>query len=202
MSRTRAIGVSFLFATLGIAAVPAQAVTISFNDLTDSMTVAVDGVVQKTVTETTTNSLSQVVILAANAPATVNDFFTLTDPATADDPTGTLSDILQLSTTVGTRNYVITFMSDKEAALAAPPRAPFGTAEEIDGFLSIRDPVNGMQPANSFPFPGDQVHPAGLIIEMRSDAVPIPAALPLFATGLGALGLLGWRRKRNARAVA
>ena len=27
---------------------------------------------------------------------------------------------------------------------------------------------------------------------------PIPAALPLFATGLGALGLLGWRRKKKA----
>jgi len=26
---------------------------------------------------------------------------------------------------------------------------------------------------------------------------PLPAALPLFASGLGALGLLGWRRKRN-----
>jgi hypothetical protein len=30
--------------------------------------------------------------------------------------------------------------------------------------------------------------------------VPIPAALPLFATGLGALGLLGWRRKRKQTA--
>jgi hypothetical protein len=28
-------------------------------------------------------------------------------------------------------------------------------------------------------------------------ATPIPAALPLFATGLGGLGLLGWRRKRK-----
>jgi hypothetical protein len=27
---------------------------------------------------------------------------------------------------------------------------------------------------------------------------PLPAALPLFATGLGAMGLLGWRRKRKA----
>jgi hypothetical protein len=33
-------------------------------------------------------------------------------------------------------------------------------------------------------------------------STPIPAALPLFATGLGALGLLGWRRKRKAQAVA
>ena len=31
---------------------------------------------------------------------------------------------------------------------------------------------------------------------------PLPAALPLFATGLGALGLIGWRRKRKAQAVA
>jgi hypothetical protein len=29
-------------------------------------------------------------------------------------------------------------------------------------------------------------------------ATPLPAALPLFATGLGGLGLLGWRRKRRA----
>jgi hypothetical protein len=29
---------------------------------------------------------------------------------------------------------------------------------------------------------------------------PLPAALPLFATGLGGLGLLGWRRKRKAAA--
>ena len=31
---------------------------------------------------------------------------------------------------------------------------------------------------------------------------PLPAALPLFATGLGALGLFGWRRKRKTQAVA
>jgi hypothetical protein len=28
--------------------------------------------------------------------------------------------------------------------------------------------------------------------------VPIPAALPLFAAGLGAMGFMGWRRKRRA----
>jgi hypothetical protein len=29
-------------------------------------------------------------------------------------------------------------------------------------------------------------------------SVPIPAALPLFAAGLGAMGFMGWRRKRRA----
>jgi hypothetical protein len=33
-----------------------------------------------------------------------------------------------------------------------------------------------------------------------TNATPLPAGLPLFATGLGALGLLGWRRKRKAGA--
>jgi hypothetical protein len=31
---------------------------------------------------------------------------------------------------------------------------------------------------------------------------PVPAALPLFASGLGAMGLFGWRRKRKAQAAA
>jgi hypothetical protein len=31
---------------------------------------------------------------------------------------------------------------------------------------------------------------------------PLPGALPLFATGLGALGLLGWRRKKKAQTGA
>ena len=33
-------------------------------------------------------------------------------------------------------------------------------------------------------------------------ATPLPAALPLFATGLGGLGLLGWRRRRRASAIS
>jgi hypothetical protein len=61
---------------------------------------------------------------------------------------------------------------------------------------------------------GQQIYSASLTItsgalhDFQQDrigvnVVPLPAALPLFATGLGALGLLGWRRKRkNAAALA
>lgn len=52
--------------------------------------------------------------------------------------------------------------------------------------------------------------PFGLLLENRPEStvrgtylistiapIPAPAALPLLATGLGALGVLGWRRKRK-----
>jgi hypothetical protein len=37
---------------------------------------------------------------------------------------------------------------------------------------------------------------------VRISIVPLPATLPLFASGLGALGLLGWRKKRKTAALA
>ena len=43
---------------------------------------------------------------------------------------------------------------------------------------------------------------AQLLAPTNSLPSPIPAALPLFGTGLGLLGLMGWRRKRRAQALA
>jgi hypothetical protein len=37
-----------------------------------------------------------------------------------------------------------------------------------------------------------------IVLNSVVSTVPLPAAPPLFATGLGLLGLLGWRRKRKA----
>jgi probable HAF family extracellular repeat protein len=42
----------------------------------------------------------------------------------------------------------------------------------------------------------DQV--VGRLDDYNSPATPLPAALPLFATGLGVIGLFGWRRRRKA----
>jgi hypothetical protein len=38
------------------------------------------------------------------------------------------------------------------------------------------------------------------VTEISAANTPLPATLPLFATGLGALGVLGWRRKRKLAA--
>lgn len=45
-------------------------------------------------------------------------------------------------------------------------------------------------------------NPLNLVFTPVVPQVPLPAALPLFATGLGALGLFGWRRKKKAAALA
>ena len=42
--------------------------------------------------------------------------------------------------------------------------------------------------------------PPDALISANGRGAPLPAALPLFATGLGALALLGWRRKRKQAA--
>jgi hypothetical protein len=46
---------------------------------------------------------------------------------------------------------------------------------------------------------GISVNAAVEPVPVSGTGTPLPAALPLFASGLGALGLLGWRRKCKAR---
>jgi hypothetical protein len=73
-----------------------------------------------------------------------------------------------------------------------------------DTFQNIDDPfgigtttINGINDLNQLV--GFYVNANDNTIGLLANPTPIPAALPLFATGLGALGLLGWRRKRKAR---
>ncbi len=58
-------------------------------------------------------------------------------------------------------------------------------------YLSVDNP-------SSFWNPGD----LGTLSVSDPPATPLPAALPLFATGLGLVGLLGWYRKRKAVALS
>ena len=69
-----------------------------------------------------------------------------------------------------------------------------------DRYLSLVDGLNNVQLSLSETMSGGQ----GFSFDYAAASRPhFPAALPLFATGLGALGLLGWRRKKkNAASIA
>ena len=60
--------------------------------------------------------------------------------------------------------------------------------------------LNGVSGGFANPFLGVAIQ--GPVVFERVPDVPLPAALPLFAIGLAALGLFGWRRKRKAALAA
>jgi hypothetical protein len=90
----------------------------------------------------------------------------------------------------------------------------FNVANTIDGndgsllFWGIIDTANPFtsvtfgNTAAGIDFFGFDDMTVGDLQQVNPNPTPLPAALPLFAAGLGGLGLLGWRRKRRAAATA
>ena len=91
----------------------------------------------------------------------------------------------------------------REAAMIGELRALYASSVEPLGLTSLGrldGPAAAVQHGTGG---GDKaeppVHRRRLCCLWQSEK---PTALPLFATGIGGLGLLGWRRKRKAQAVA
>jgi hypothetical protein len=116
-------------------------------------------------------------------------------PIAFTEPDGTISDIVGVCfpcAGASPDNDGIFFISDPFEGV---PTGPFsaiipetGLPQDITSFLY--DP-GAIAAGGSATFQSDVSDPI---------LTPLPAALPLFATGLGALGLLGWRRKKKAAA--
>ena len=79
-----------------------------------------------------------------------------------------------------------------------------GVVTNIDGADGLNIYYNPLFAGNAYL--GDQIYAlngGGELIPIGNGSeTPLPAAFPLFATGGGVLGLLGWRRKRKAAAIA
>jgi hypothetical protein len=78
-------------------------------------------------------------------------------------------------------SYNPAFITANGGTVASAEAVLFAGIEAGESYLNIHTTM----------FPGGEV---------RALLTPLPATLPLFATGLAGLGLLGWRRKKKAAA--
>jgi hypothetical protein len=150
-----------------------------------------------------TNGLSFGALLLRNS----GDYYVLSEPGVAFSATdkSTWSDFLYVDNSNFKRLVAV---SDTDGAFNAADLAMLktllGNTVETPGVWQDVGVPFGID-ANRVLFvsDGDPSNECSVSCQDTGAAAPLPTALPLFATGLGAMGLLGWRRKRkNAAALA
>ena len=92
--------------------------------------------------------------------------------------------------------------------LTGPSTVHFDVTAFVNAQIALNDPLHfvGFQvvwasPAESAFASFGNISTSMPTLTYATATTPLPAAFPLFATGLGALSLLGWRRKRKALAA-
>jgi hypothetical protein len=146
--------------------------------------------------------INYVITSAMAPPDTVSGSFTFD---TATDTESNVQITLTGSVYAGTYTYLPSAVQPTDYTITAIDSAIGVTVQ-----ISFEDPLDvnpdplapegiigftGEFPPTSYDFTsGDAT--------IATSVTPLPPALPLFATGFGALGLLGWRRKRKAQAIA
>jgi hypothetical protein len=161
-----------------------------------------------------------VAVLAAPAGAYASVVYDLTLTATSDtdgtplatyDGTGTITLSSAPSPTMQTdyTSAAVTFSVDGESFSGTASSVQFldgnfrnATFSEQIGLTPVRFDL-ATTSGYIFYYDNELEDASGTITStLAPAATPIPAALPLFASGLGAIGLLARRRKRKAQAVA
>jgi hypothetical protein len=112
-----------------------------------------------------------------NSTVTIGTNIIATPSTLQFDPNGPAGGLNFIGPTVGISTELILFLIDNPNALSFLVQGPMATAQ-----IGVANP-------SSFVFADAK--------GLAPSAVPLPAALPLFATGLVGLVLLGWRRKKK-----
>jgi hypothetical protein len=169
----------------GFAAATATCYATTFDVSGTFPTGTLGGTINIDVTNNTVTSAD--VTVSGTLPATIGPF-TIIDPL-QEYPAA--DNLLYIPLTDAASNYDTLVLFLPTSTLTGYPGGP------ICSTTYSCPPVDGqtyLEPANGSPF---QILTSGSLT-----ATPLPAALPLFATGLGAMGLFGWRRKRKALGLA
>jgi uncharacterized protein YndB with AHSA1/START domain len=170
----------------------ASAATLTINDLTDTVSFSFSGFTSPgSITSGESGRFTGSYTSATPPTDIAIRFYNITGPGE------TLSDTLSITvapTGPGVNTSVtVDFFSNVEGGAALTPLSCTTVFPTACISASIAE-TGASQTVNA--------GLADLIVSFASDVeVPLPAALPLFASGLGALGLLGWRRKRKAAAL-
>jgi hypothetical protein len=123
---------------------------------------------------------------------------TFTDGSVTESMTATL--VANADPTQGGRINFFNSTFDNGLGLIASALIGYDLSTSIGPISGTLNPTLG---SGSFATADGSLQFTGLnSLSFTAAVTPIPAALPLFASGLGALALLGWRRKRTARSVA
>ena len=138
---------------------------------------------------------------STTATTTLDQIFTngaLTELSLAQNPTGQSSSI-----STGVSNATVN--GSLGLSVGSTSAKPFSEPKFIvTSFLNGTLPLLNLQPEAGSDIVNSITASTAPFVSAASvvSSVPLPAALPLFATGLGAMGLLGWWRERKARSVA
>ena len=98
----------------------------------------------------------------------------------------------------GTTYWILTIYGNANGVFPSGPAAQISTsAVTTEAGVTLTSGVNCGESTACNTTSTDTFGP-----NFETAATPLPAALPLFAGGLGLMGLLGWRRKRKAAALA
>jgi hypothetical protein len=126
-----------------------------------------------------------------------NLVYTVTDPLLGGNITSTLNPISSFTLNYGVLTLYSNYAADQGKNFTDTPDIVIG----INGFPTT--PPIGVASAIWYSADSDGNTLTASGSATIESATPLPDALPLFATGLGAMGLFGWRKKRkNAVAVA